>query len=127
MGWYNRWQDIVSISVTEAEYIADCEDAKDAGWICQFLNELRVTMKPVLKMDCEGAYNLSKAARFARRSRLIEHRYHYLRQQVRMERLEIRTIPGRENPADLLTKLLPMTSVNAGKANGCRHPSWKSN
>lgn len=31
IGWYSRRQDIVSLSITEAEYIADCGGAKDAS------------------------------------------------------------------------------------------------
>src|SRR5258706_15241213 len=31
--WYSRRQDTVSLSITEAEYIAACEGAKDAAWI----------------------------------------------------------------------------------------------
>jgi len=31
VGWYSRRQDVVTLSVTEAEYIADCERAKDAS------------------------------------------------------------------------------------------------
>jgi len=74
IGWYNRRQDVVSLSITEAEYIADCEGAKDATWI---QSELAIRMTPTLHTDSEGAYNLS--SKFARRSRHIEHRYHYLR------------------------------------------------
>ena len=116
VGWYSRRQGVVSLSVTEAEYIADCEGAKDAAWIQQFLHELGITKTPTLYTDSEGAYNLSKTSKFARRSRHIEHRYHYLRQQQRTERLKVVTIPGKENPADMLTKLLPMTIVNGWKA-----------
>ena len=29
IGWYSRRQDIVTLSITEAEYLADCEGAKD--------------------------------------------------------------------------------------------------
>lgn len=72
---------MVSLSVTEAEYIADCKGAKDASWIQQFLWELGIPVTPTLYTDSEGAYNLSKASKFARRSHHIEHRFHYLRQQ----------------------------------------------
>jgi len=115
IGLYTRRQEVVSLSITEAEYIADCEGAKDAAWIQQFLNELGITTNPILHTDIEGAYNLSKRSKFARRSRHIEHRYHYLRQQIRTEKLRIKTIPGKDNPADILTKLLPMSSVNGWK------------
>jgi hypothetical protein len=40
INWYSRRQDVVALSVTEAEYIAACEGAKDAAWIRQRLPEL---------------------------------------------------------------------------------------
>ena len=80
IGWYSRRQDVVSLSITEAEYIADCEGAKDLAWGRQFLKELRIeaSQPPTLVTDSEGAYNLSKTSQFLRRSRHIEHRYHYI-------------------------------------------------
>ena len=115
VGWYSRRQDIVSLSETEAEYIADCEGGKDLAWGRQLLKEMGITTQPLLVTDSEGAYNLSKTAKFSRRSRHIEHRFHYLRQEVQKGRLQIRTIPGKDNPSDHLTKLLPMSSIRAWK------------
>ena len=34
---YRRRQEVVSLSITETEYITNCEGAKDAAWIAQFL------------------------------------------------------------------------------------------
>jgi len=115
LGWYSRRQEIVSLSITEAEYIADCEGAKDSAWVQQFLAELGITTRPTVNTDSERAYNLSKVSKFARRSRHIEHQYHYLCQQVRSGKLRIRTIAGKNNPADILMKLLPMRVMNAWK------------
>jgi len=115
IGWYSWRQEVVSLSIIEAEYIADCEGAKDAAWIQQSLNELGITTNPTLHTDSEGAYNLSKRSKFTRRSHHIEHRYHYLHQQIRTEKLRIKTIPRKDNPSDFLTKLLPMSSVNGWK------------
>jgi len=115
IGWYSRRQEIASLSITEAEYIVDCEGAKDAAWMQQFLVELGITTRPTLYTDSEGAYNLRKVLKFARRSRHIEHRYHYLHQQVRSGKLSITTIAGKNNPADILTKLLPMSVMNGWK------------
>ena len=115
VGWYSRRQDVVALSIPEAGYIAGCEGAKDASWPVQFLEELGIVSQPNLHTDSEGAYNLSKQPKVARRSRHIENRFHYLRQQVRAEKLTIRTIPGKNNPVDTLTKLLPMSSVNGWK------------
>jgi len=45
----------------------------------------------------------------------IDHQYHYIRQQNRSGKLTVKTIPGKDNPADILTKLIPMSSVNGWK------------
>jgi len=42
----------------------------------------------------------------------------YLRQQTQQGLLTIHFVPGRENPADPLTKLLPMTAINQWKTVG---------
>jgi hypothetical protein len=56
--------DTVSLSITEAEYIACSEGAKDASWTRQFLNELPLTIRmqplPILYTDNEAANKLSK-------------------------------------------------------------------
>ena len=116
IGWYSRRQDIVSLSVTEAEYIAACEGAKDAAWGRQFLKEINVTTRtPVITTDSEGAFNLTQTNKYLRRSRHIDHRYHYIRQQSKQGLIRITTIPGKENPADIFTKVLPMSVVREWK------------
>ena len=101
---------------SDSHDIADCEAAKDLAWATQFLKELSIEKPPpVLKTDSEGAYNLSQTAKFLRRSRHIEHRYHYLWQQVQNGSLTIKTIPGKDNPSDHLTKLVPMIAIRTWK------------
>ena len=112
IGWYSRRQDIVSLSVTEAEYIATCEGAKDAAWGRQFLKEINVTIEtPTITTDSEGAFNLTQTNKYLRRSRHINHRCHYIRQQSKQGLFRMTTIPGKENPADIFTKILPMSVV----------------
>ena len=113
IAWTTRRQDVVALSSTESEYISDCEAAKDAAWIQQLLWELSVKVIPVLMTDSEEATHLAKTNAFLRRTRHIEHRYHYLRQEVKAGNLKIQWVKGTENQADPLTKLLPMTVVEA--------------
>jgi len=49
-----------------------------------------------------------------------------VRQQIRTEKLHIKTIPGKDNPADFLTKLLPMSSVNSWKERWMSTTSYQS-
>jgi hypothetical protein len=56
INWYSRRQDVVALSVTEAEYIAACEGAKDAAWIRQILPELgQQNITPTMRLDNEAA------------------------------------------------------------------------
>jgi hypothetical protein len=84
--WYSRRQDTVSLSITEAEYSACSEAAKDASRTRQFLNELPLTIRmqslPILYADNEAASKLSKNHAYHRRTRHIDHKYHYVRQEV---------------------------------------------
>ena len=113
--WNSRRQDVVSLSITEAEYIACSETAKDSQWLSQFLKELGKNPIPVLYTDNEAALKLTKTQTFHRRTRHIEHRYHYIRELVDQGAITIQGIKGKENPADPLTKILPMSSIGQWK------------
>ena len=90
------------------------EGAKDAAWTKQIIEELHINqirIIPKLITDSEGCYKLSKTNKFARRTRHIEVRHHYLRHQIQNGNMTIETIPGKENLADPLTKLLPGNKI----------------
>ena len=117
--WSSRRQDVVSMSITEAEYITCSEAAKDAQWIRQLLSEIGKTTKPTLYTDNEAALKLTKTQTFHRRTRHIEHRYHYIRELVNQGSITITGIKGKNNPADPFTKLLPMSSIGQWKQENC--------
>ena len=117
--WSSRRQDVVSMSITEAEYIACSETAKDSQWLQQFLKELGMNPKPVMYTDNEAALKLTKTQTFHRRTRHIEHRYHYIRELVDKGMITIQGIKGKENPADPLTKILPMSTIGSWKMKNC--------
>jgi hypothetical protein len=112
--WGSRRQDVVSMSITEAEYIACSEAAKDRQWIIQFLKEIGRELPSVLYTDNEAAHKLTKTQTFHRRTRHILHRYHYIRQLVD-EGLKVQGIQGKNNPADPFTKIVPMSSLGQWK------------
>ena len=113
--WSSRRQDVVSMSITEADYIACSEAAKDAQWIRQLLKEFKMEIRLTLYTDNEAALKLTKTQTFHRRTRYIEHRYHYVRELVDQDLIQITGIKGKNNPADPLTKLLPMSSIGQWK------------
>ena len=66
--WSSRRQDVVSKSITEAEYIACSKAAKDAQWIRQLLLEVGKTQEtvPTLYIDNEAVLYLTKTQTFHR-------------------------------------------------------------
>ena len=109
--WSSRRQSTTAQSITEAEYIAISEVRKDVQWPHQFLEELSMSSKPTIYTDNEAALKLTKTQTFHQRSRHIDHRYHYIRELVNRNLLEVKGIPGKENPADIMTKLIPMSKL----------------
>ena len=110
--WSSRRQDTVAMSITEAEYIACSETAKDIRWLQQLLEEVTQQHVPaVMHVDNEAAIKLTKTQTFHRRSRHIEHRHHFIREMVDRNLIMMKGIAGKENPADPLTKLLPMSQL----------------
>ena len=113
--WSSRRQDITAQSITEAEYIACSEATKDIRWLQQLLDEFPslIQTKPAyLYSDNEAAVKLTKTQTFHKRTRHIEHRYHYIRELTKQGMIQLRGITGKDNPSDILTKILPMNSVN---------------
>ena len=113
VSWTSRRQETTAQSITEAEYIACCETAKDLRWLQQLLMELGMDPSVTLYTDNEAAIKLTKTQTFHRRTRHVEHKWHFIREMVDRKLLIVKGIKGKENPADPLTKLLPMTVLRS--------------
>ena len=112
--WSSRRQDITAQSITEAEYIACSEATKDIRWLQQLMEEFpfQIQTKPAyLYSDNEAAVKLTKTQTFHKRTRHIDHRYHYIRELTEQGMIQLQGITGKDNPSDILTKILPMSSV----------------
>ena len=60
----------------------------------------------VIKVDNKSAIALSKNPVFHFRSKHIHRRFHFIRECVEKEQVEVEHIPGSEQRADILTKSL---------------------
>ena len=115
--WSSKRQDVISMSITEAEYIACSESAKDAQWIRQFLKEILLN-KPIymtMYTDNEAALKLTKTQTFHQRTRHIEHRVHYIWELVDQKAIQITRMKEKNNLADPLKKVLPMSLIGRWK------------
>jgi hypothetical protein len=104
--WKSKKQAIVALSSMEAEYIAAGEAARDLAWIQQLMSELGFDQEDPtnLHTDSKSAIDLADKRNTGGRSRHIDLRYHYMRQQVRNGRIKMVHMATTEMPADGLTK-----------------------
>lgn len=106
ISWISKKQPVVALSSCEAEYIAGCYAACQAVWIDSLLNELGVNIQRPIKLmiDNKSAINLAKNPVSHGRSKHIETRFHYIREQVGKGKLHLAHCSTEEQIADILTK-----------------------
>lgn len=80
VSWYSKKQKTVSISTTEAEYIALGHVVKKAVWIQQFINlmGLEVVKNIILHGDNEMNIALTKNAKSQHQTKYINVQHHHI-------------------------------------------------
>jgi ATP-binding cassette subfamily B (MDR/TAP) protein 1 len=107
--WVSNLQGQVALSTTESEYVAIAEAGKEMVWLKGLLEELgKKQQNCALHSDSQSAIHLAKNPAFHSRTKHIPMRYHYIRELVENEVLKMMKILGSENPADMLTKSVPI-------------------
>ena len=106
--WSSRKQSITAQSTVEAEYVALSETSKQVAWVAQMLSELGIEYQKPIKMneDNQGTIALTNNPILSRRSKHIDIRYHYIREQLKNGLITLSYCPTTEMVADLLTKSL---------------------
>lgn len=105
--WTSQKQPTVALSSCEAEFMAATEAAKQAIWLKELLKEIQsVDEKITLRIDNKSAIALTKNPVFHGRSKHILKKYHFIRECVENEQIEVEHVPGTEQKADILTKPL---------------------
>jgi len=96
------------ISSCEAEFMAGTEAAKQAIWLQDLLSEItrNSSEKVTIFIDNKSAIALTKNPVFHGRSKHINRRYHFIRECVENDQIEVTHVPGEEQKADILTKAL---------------------
>ncbi|CAB1103450.1 unnamed protein product [Ectocarpus sp. CCAP 1310/34] len=110
VSWFSWTQKCVSLSTSEAEYIAMGDGVKEAFFVNGMLQFLRPSAKP-RKIDVfednEGAIALAENPLSSSRSKHIDVRHHFLRNLTEEGVIEVTHVPSKEQHADILTKALP--------------------
>nr|GEY96041.1 retrotransposon protein [Tanacetum cinerariifolium] len=105
--WFSKKQTSLVISTTEAEYVSAGKACKQALWMKQALIDYDVRLDDVLIMcDNKGAIDLSKNLVQHSRTKHIEIRHHFLRDNVQKGHVSIEKVSSVENIIGILTKPL---------------------
>ncbi|CAA7037490.1 unnamed protein product [Microthlaspi erraticum] len=106
--WGSQKQETVALSSCEAEFMAATEAAKQAIWLQELLGEVigKPCKKVTIRIDNKSAIALTKNPVFHGRSKHIHRRYHFIRECVENEKVEVEHVAGSVQRADILTKVL---------------------
>lgn len=108
IAWSSRRQQCVSLSTTEAEYVALSEAAKESVWLRRLLLEIVPDWNQPLPLMCDNisAIELSRSPIFHRRTKHIQVRFHFIREQQESKEIDVKYVSTDEQLADSFTKPL---------------------
>jgi hypothetical protein len=110
ISWKSKGQNCVTMSSTEAEYVAMCSCAIEMMFIKQVVESIKFQVKlpMILFADNTGAIDLAKNYSTSGRTKHIDVRHHYLRELISDGLIKVKFVPTDDNTADIMTKNLHM-------------------
>lgn len=113
IGWNAKKQDNVTLSSTEAEYVAMAECCKELNWILRILDDLgiKTTLPVKVNEDNQSCIKQLSSCSINRRSKHIETKYHFIRQLKQDGVIEPQYLATEHMIADMMTKPLLNTKL----------------
>lgn len=110
VSWSSKKQPVVTLSTTEAEYIAAALCTCQCIWLKRILGKIGMEENggTIIHYDNSSAIQLSKYPVFHGESKHIRVRFHFLRDLVNDGAVELRYCNSQEQVADLMTKPLKL-------------------
>jgi hypothetical protein len=108
ISWSSKKQPVITLSSTEAEFIAATHAAKELIWLRSIIKEIArpLTFLMTLFCDNQSAIALSRDGMYHSRSKHIDIRFHFIRDVVSQNIASVMYCPTNEMTADMLTKAL---------------------
>ena len=118
VAWKSRAQKNVTLSSSEAEYVAISEVCTEIMFVKMILSFMGVEVRRPITVNCDnvGAIFLGHNAKASARTKHIDIRYHFIREHVIDGIVEIVFVRSEENDADIFTK-------NVSRATYDKHSS----
>ncbi|GJR76624.1 copia protein [Tanacetum coccineum] len=111
--WFSKKQIALAISTTEAEYVSAGKACQQALWMKQALIDYDINLDNISVLcDNKGAIDLSKNPVLHSRTKHIEIRHYFLRDNVQKGSISNKKVSSEDNIADILTKSLKREPFN---------------
>ena len=109
VSWSSKKQELVTLSTTEAEYVAATHAAKEAIWLCRLLTELfeSIETPTTLFSDSKSAIALACNSHYHTRTKHIDIHYHFIHCIIEAGTIKLVYCSTNDMTADTLTKALP--------------------
>ena len=104
--WVSKKQQCICLSSSEAEYVCLCEAGKLTVFLIKFLRELQIHVDLPVDINEDNTSTISMARNPLNhgRTKHVDVRYHWIRQQVKLGILKLKHVKTDEQLADLLSK-----------------------
>ena len=100
--------------MTEAEYQAYLDTCYELLWVMQLLHQIDVLQESPIQVftDSQSGRALAHSLAFHGRPKHIEVHYHFVRELVKLEVINLAYCPAQENLVDLFTKPFPRQVID---------------
>lgn len=107
--WNTKRQVSVAASSTEAEYMALFEAVREALWLKSLAKSISIEISEpiIIYEDNNGCISIANNPTDHKRTKHIDIKYHFSREQIEKNIIKLNYIPTGEQIADVLTKSLP--------------------
>ena len=100
--WGSRKQTSITLSSTEAEYVAFSEAAQESKWLQTLYKELGFEQNYSIPLfgDNQGSFMMENNPQFHKKSKHIEIWWHWVREQIKRKFIELQDCQDPENMAN---------------------------
>jgi len=109
--WQSKQQTSVALSSMEAEYMALCAATQEAIWLRMIFTDFDSNFNEsiIINDDNQSCIAYTKNPTQYKRTKHIDQRYHFVKDEVLLGNIEIKKISTNDNLADIFTKPLEVT------------------
>ena len=107
VSWLNKKQLSISLSTTEAEYIAATTCCTQVLWMKQTLTDIQVEYDDPIPIYCDNTNTISISKKLVMHSKKkhIPIKYHFLREHVAEKNIRVKYVGTKETPSYFYCKI----------------------